>query len=175
MSFKCCVHLCAQCPALLELAHQAGCPLCSMRKTQCYCVQFWGHQLWERAANWRESRWSQGAGTRDTSGQAEATGLVWAALETLIAVFHLADYRGDRARLSLKMPRERTRACSCSFVQGKLWPHSREKGESGRDGTFMLQMLETQPWGNWSDFEVNLIPNRWGGPLEVIYCHELLK
>lgn len=89
----------------------------------------------------------------------------------LIALFHSGDYRGDRARLSLKMPRERTRASSCNFLEGKLWPYSREKGfsqwgESGSDGTFVLQTLETRPWGN-DLTEVNLVLNRWGGLLEV--------
>lgn len=68
----------------------------------------------------------------------------------LIALFHLGGYRGDRARLSLKMPGGRTRANVHNLLQGKLWPYRREKkfsqrGESGSgrgqrgDGTFVLK------------------------------------
>lgn len=77
----------------------------------------------------------------------------WACLgctRDLIALFHLGGYRWDRARLSLKMPGERTGANSYNLLQGKLWPHRRKKkfsqwGESGSgrgqrgDGTFVLR------------------------------------
>lgn len=114
----------------------------------------------------------------------------WACLgctRDLIALFHLGDYRGDRARLSLKMPRERTRASSCNFLQGKSWPQSREKGFSQWEGVRQWKRPEgwwdlcaSDSWNKalgepWSDFKVNLVPNSWGGLLEVIHCLQLLK
>lgn len=148
MSFTCCVHLCAQSPALLELAHQENSSLPSLwheEDTMLLCAvlrtsavgkgsKLEGVQV--KSGGWHTWHFRTGWGN-------------WACLgcsRDLIAVFHLADYRGHRARLSLKMPRERTRASSCSFLQGKFWPHSREKGFSQRGSQAEMGPLYFRCW-----------------------------
>lgn len=178
-----CARLCAQSPALVQLAHQENSFLPSLwpeedtvllcaalrtsavgkgRRLEGVQVKSGGWHTWHCKAGW--GHWACLGCPRD-----------------LIALFHSGDYTGDRATLSLKMTRERT---SCNFLQGKLWPHSRERIFTARG---VRQWKRLEEWWDlcasdtWNKalreliFEVNLVLSSWEGPLEVIHCHELLK
>lgn len=127
--FHVCVRLCARSPALLQLAHGESSFLPSLwheEDTVLLCAIL-GTSAVGKGSNLEGVPVKSGAGTRDASGQTQQRGL-FGLLWRLNCCLHSGDYRGDRARLALRMPRERTRASSCRFLQGKLWPHSREKG-----------------------------------------------